>query len=213
VWARGTTEFERVVLLTDAVVAIAATILVLELRVPSGVAPDALESHVADDWRSFLAFGLSFALIALSWAGHHRFVGTIDRMDGRFVAWNFTYLALVCLMPYASSLISTYANSTFAVVLYLGIVGALTVVGMIGTILAVQCGFTREPGYTPGVRFDLIDDAARIVVFLIGIGIALVATDPSWGLTWLAVYLPVGVFVGRFDPDRAARRAARARRP
>src|SRR5262245_33677157 len=130
-WVRGSIEFERVLFLSDAVVAIAMTILVLDLHVPSGVAPDELARAVGEDSVGFFAFGLSFAVIALSWMGHHQFMSTIVRMDARLVGWNFAYLALIVLMPYASSLISSYGDSEFAVVSYLALVAAVTLAGML----------------------------------------------------------------------------------
>jgi uncharacterized membrane protein len=208
VWPRGTTEFDRVVLLTDAVVAIAATILVLDLRVPVGIAPaDLADKVLHDDAQAFLAFGLSFAVIAVSWIGHHQFVSTIARIDSRFLWWNFGYLALICVMPYVSSLISEYGHVTFAVVVYLAVISGLSLMGMVGSILAVQCGFTIEPGYTAAVRFELVDNSVRVAVFVIGMVIAAVSADASDGLTWLLVYIPIGIFMSRLDPTRRARRA------
>jgi uncharacterized membrane protein len=210
VWRRGTTEFDRLVLLTDAVVAIAMTILVLDLRVPEGIPADDLAHRVLhDDARAFLAFGLSFAVIAVSWIGHHQFVSTLARVDNRFLWWNFGYLGLICMMPYVSSLISEYGYVTFAVVVYLAVVSGLSLMGMVGEVLAVQCGFTIEPGFTPAVRFELLDNAVRVAVFVVGMVIAAVAADPSDGLTWLLVYIPVGILMGRIDPTRRARRARR----
>jgi uncharacterized membrane protein len=209
VWRRGTTEFDRVVLLTDAVVAIAMTILVLDLRVPTGIASDDLAHAVVhDEWQGFLAFGLSFAVIAISWVGHHQFVSTLGRVDNRFLWWNFGYLAFICLMPYVSSLISSYGHETFAVVVYLSVISGLSIMGMVGIFVAVRCGFTIEPGYTPAVRYGLIDDAVRVAVFAIGIVIASFAAEPSSGLLWLLAYIPVAIFLGRFDPTRRARRGA-----
>jgi uncharacterized membrane protein len=208
-WVRGTIEFERILFLSDAVVAIALTILVLDLRVPDGLAPHELAHAVANDWRSFLAFGLSFAVIANSWVGHHRFMSTIARMDSRLVWWNFSYLALIVLMPYGSSLISSHADSRFAVVSYLALVVVLTLDGMIGTVVAVRCRFTQEQGLTEEVRFDLLEDATRLIVFLLGIGIAFVASDSSWGLKWILVYIPAAAIVARRNPRRASRRAGR----
>jgi uncharacterized membrane protein len=209
VWERGSTEFDRVVLLTDAVVAIAMTILVLDLRVPD-VATTDLAGAVRHDWQSFLAFGLSFMVIAVSWTGHHQFVAALRRMDGRFLWWNFSYLALVCLMPYASSLISGHSDATFAVVAYLIVIAGLSMMAMIGWIVAVRCGFTIEPGYTETVRYELLDNTVRVAVFAIGIVIAVLAPDSSWGLKWLLAYLPIGIFMGRLDPVRRARRASQA---
>src|SRR5262249_50284955 len=134
VWKRGTIEFDRIMFLTDGVFAIALTLLVLDLHVPD-VANDLLKQAVLDDAPSFFAFGLTFAVIALSWMGHHRFTATIDRVDHRFVKWNFLYLASICLMPYASSLISRHDESSFAVAAYTGFIAVHALIGLLGTVL------------------------------------------------------------------------------
>src|SRR6478672_692362 len=85
VWERGSAEFDRVIFLTDGVFAIAITILVLDLQVPDVSDPGQLASAIRAEWPSFFAFFLTFAIIAVTWMGHHSFVSTLVRLDGAFV--------------------------------------------------------------------------------------------------------------------------------
>jgi len=201
VWKRGTIEFDRVMFLTDAVFAIAMTLLVLDLHVPD-VPADQLQDTVLGNVQPFFAFGLTFAVIALNWMGHHRFSSTLARVDHRFVELNFLYLAGICLMPYVSSLISRNAQSAFAVATYTGFIAFLALVGGLATVLAVECGFTTEPGYTRWARYDLLDSGLRCAVFATAAVIAVLAPDPGTALLWLLVYIPVSMVLGRFDPVR-----------
>ena len=138
VWNRGSAEFDRVIFLTDGVFAIAITILVLDLQVPDVSDPGQLATAVRAEWPSFFAFFLTFAIIAVTWMGHHSFVSTLVRMDTAFVKWNFLNLVCICLMPYTSSLISQHADdSTFAVAVYLGLIAVLALVDCLGDVIAV----------------------------------------------------------------------------
>jgi uncharacterized membrane protein len=203
-WPRGSAEFDRIIFLSDGVFAIVMTILVLDLHVPVVADPQhQLTDAVRAEWSSFFAFGLTFALLAVSWMGHHRFVSGLVRVDTRFVRWNFLYLALICLMPYASSLIAEYADdSSFAVACYLGLLGLLGLVDLLGDALAVRRGYLPTPGYPTWIRYSLIDTTARTAVMAIGIVIAYVSPRPSDGLLWLLALVPLSMFTSRYRPER-----------
>jgi uncharacterized membrane protein len=202
VWSRGSTEFERVVFLSDAVIAIALTILVLDLEVPTVDASD-LPQALREEWGSFFAFGLTFAIIAVSWMGHHRFVSALVRMDIRLVQWNFLYLAAICLMPFGSSLISEHADdSSLAVAIYLGLIATLFLIDVLGDVIAVRHHLLGTPGFPPWIRYEVIDSLVRIAVFVVGIAIAYVASVPSAGMLWLFALFPAGMLTSRLDPSR-----------
>ena len=63
---------------SDGVVAIAITILVLEIGVPSG-SPDDLWSALIDQWPSYLAYLVSFATSGAAWFGHSLITEYLDR--------------------------------------------------------------------------------------------------------------------------------------
>jgi uncharacterized membrane protein len=202
VWLRGSTEFERVAFLSDAVIAIALTILALDLQVPAVDAGD-LPRALGDELPSFFAFGLTFAIIAVSWIGHHRFVSALVRMDIRFVQWNFLYLAAICLMPFGSSLISEHADdSSLAVAIYLGLIATLFLIDVLGDLVAVRHHLLDTPGTPPWLRYEMIDGWVRIAIFLIGIPIAYLAPEPSTAMLWLLALMPAGMLTARLDPAR-----------
>jgi uncharacterized membrane protein len=203
VWNRGSAEFDRVIFLTDGVFAIAITILVLDLQVPDVSDPGQLASAVRDEWPSFFAFFLTFAIIAVTWMGHHSFVSMLERLDATFVRWNFLNLVCVCLMPYTSSLISQHADdSTFAVAVYLGLIAVLALVDLLGDVVAARRKLIAEPGYPPWLRRQMIEASARAAVVTVGIVIALISARPSDGLLWLLVLIPVNMVISGRDPGR-----------
>jgi uncharacterized membrane protein len=90
---------ERLVTFTDAVVAIAITLLALPLsEIGSGIAGHGVAAFVEEKWSSLLGFFLSFFVIARLWWGHHRIFAHVVRWDGPLVYltvfWLFTIVAL-----------------------------------------------------------------------------------------------------------------------
>ena len=109
-------EFNRIVTFSDGVFAIAITLLVLGLTVPSG--SDDLTRELLDNQGDFLAYAISFAVLGRYWLSHHRFFSALERFDGRLMALNLFYLAWVALVPFTSEVLGDFGNTTDAVVLY-----------------------------------------------------------------------------------------------
>ena len=81
---RGT-ELERIVYFSDAVFAIAITLLVLEIRVPEGLSPTALIATLGGMWPRFASCLISFSLIGGYWRAHHRLFRYIEAYDQRLI--------------------------------------------------------------------------------------------------------------------------------
>jgi Endosomal/lysosomal potassium channel TMEM175 len=104
---------ERLVIFTDAVVAIALTLLVLPLTdiVPALVAAhgrsiDAITGH---QWqiRSFL---LSFVVIARQWMSHHRLFAHVIEYSGALVVMNLAWLLTVVIMPFPTEMVGALSG-------------------------------------------------------------------------------------------------------
>lgn len=98
-------ELERLVFFSDAVVAIAITLLALELKVqPTGL--HFTFADIACAWHKFAAFFVSFIIIAVFWVNHHRFFVYIRAVDSRLMVYNMCWLLFIALLPFTSSLVS-----------------------------------------------------------------------------------------------------------
>lgn len=109
---------ERVLFFSDAIVAIAITLLALELRLP--VADDQ-SLHYADllkPWHIYLAFLLSFINISSFWNLHHRLFIYIKKMDDRLKLINTCWLFFIVILPFSSSVLSDHLGDSAAVTLY-----------------------------------------------------------------------------------------------
>lgn len=122
---------ERVGAISDGVIAVAATILVLELKVPEG-SFETLEVFL--HWsRLMAAWVISFAMIALVWFDNHLFLFQARRWTTRMTVVTFVQLAVVSLIPFASDLAVDHFRDIAAIVTF-------NVVMFINGIVSVALG-------------------------------------------------------------------------
>jgi uncharacterized membrane protein len=111
-------EFGRILTMSDGVAAIALTLLVLQIDVPQPPPAGGNAASMLDVARQLstplFAFSLSFVIIAASWYSHHRFVARLRGLDVAMVVWNFAYLFMLVLVPFASDLVGTYGDNAGA---------------------------------------------------------------------------------------------------
>jgi len=97
---------ERLVFFSDAVFAIAITLLIIEIRVPHlphGASDLAHLQALADLTASFVGYFISFAVIGLFWMGHHRAFTLAAHYHPRILGWNIALLAVIAFMPFATA--------------------------------------------------------------------------------------------------------------
>lgn len=102
-------ETGRVEAFSDGVFGIAMTLLVLEIRVPP---PDTLSGHLLDallrQWPSYVAYVISFVVIAIMWINHHNIFKFIKRTDNLFLLLNALLLMVICLVDFSTALLADY---------------------------------------------------------------------------------------------------------
>ena len=106
-------QLERLILFSDAVFAIAITLLIIEIRIPD-VHPDvsdhALLQALGHLIPKFVGFFISFMLIGLYWLIHHRMFGFVTDYDNRLRVLNLAFLFFIVLMPFSTGFYSEYAG-------------------------------------------------------------------------------------------------------
>jgi TMEM175 potassium channel family protein len=118
-------ESTRIEAFSDGVFAIAITLLVLGIKVPSheSVVDHGLASSLTALWPSFLAFFISFITVLVIWVQHHWVFTYVRRVDHRLLYWNGLLLLVVTFVPFPTGLLSehlTHADATLAANLYTG---------------------------------------------------------------------------------------------
>jgi uncharacterized membrane protein len=198
-------QLERLVFFSDAVFAIAMTLLVIDIRIPDlagqpggPAALDVLQRLVP----RILTFALSFAVVGLYWVGHHRIFGAVRAYDGRVIALNFAMLFFVVLVPFPTSFISAYGDDPAGPALY-----ALTNAGAGGleAILWLYLAWSKylDPAITDHyARFRFVYYLRAPLVFLASIPIAIWIGPHIAELSWLALFV-LGVVVRLLFPTES----------
>src|SRR3954451_8623639 len=97
----------RVEALSDGVIAIAITLLILEIKVPEGAGED-LPHQLADQWPAYLSYVVSFFVIGVIWMNHHALFTHLARVDRKLVTLNLVLLFTVATIPWPTNLLATY---------------------------------------------------------------------------------------------------------
>lgn len=115
---------DRVGGFTDGVLAIAITLLVLQLGTSS--AAGSLAERLRGEWPYFLSYVISFVNIGAIWLNHHKVTGRINRIDHTFLILNLVVLLVVTFLPFPTRVISQelatggHADQRTAALLYTG---------------------------------------------------------------------------------------------
>lgn len=104
-------ETGRIEAFSDAVFAIAITLLALELKVPhqgGSVTGPGLAAALAEQWPSYMAFACSFLSILAMWANHHRIFDLLRGGDGWLMLSNGLLLLVVTAVPFPTTILADY---------------------------------------------------------------------------------------------------------
>lgn len=105
-------QLERLILFSDAVFAIAITLLVIEIKIPEvhgeAITDKALLHRLAEMIPKFIGFLVSFLLIGQYWIVHHRMFGYVINFTGKLIWLNIFFLLAVALMPFSTGFYSEY---------------------------------------------------------------------------------------------------------
>lgn len=192
-------ETERLVLFSDAVIAITITLMVLEIRLQGDVAEmtdAALWEALFSIWPRFLSYLLSFVVIGSFWIIHHRKFELITRVSPMLMWLNLAFLCAIGLMPFVTDVLAEnggrLATATYAALVM--IVGCLSAAI---TIYAASAGLTREPISPLHYAWRSL---APVIVFGLSIPIAYFDADAA-KYVWLAL-IPANIAVRWFAaPD------------
>ena len=193
-------DVSRMVFFNDAIFAIAMTVLVLNFRVPEGLTGDTelrLSTYLSDHWDDFLAYFLSFGVLAFYWVAHHRLFGRVQRADHFLLYLNLAFLSCIALLPFPSELIQHYGDTEAAVMLWSLVIIAA---GGMFTALAVHVGRAGlyEPEPPEGHhRHTVLRNVTVPVVFALSIPVAIFNVTAA-KLLWLLVPVCFAVYRWRF---------------
>jgi len=185
---------ERLEMFSDGVIAIAITLLVLEISVPDSRAGD-LFSDLLESWPSYVAFVLSFVVIGIMWVSHHSMFERIARVDRGLLFMNLLLLLGIAFLPFPTALLASYAseggtNSSVAAAIYST---TMAFIGLAFTAMWVYLDRHRDL-LVEGIDPSLLRRSAKRsfvgpVVYGLSIGLAFVNA-----LACFVVYFGVAIY-------------------
>jgi uncharacterized membrane protein len=110
---------------SDGVLAVAITLLVLNITVPPADKTTDLGHALLGQWQIYAAYATSFITIGIIWINHHAMIGRLRQADHAILFWNLLLLMSVGILPFATSLMAAYvkqghASSHLAAAIYSG---------------------------------------------------------------------------------------------
>ncbi|MFF0739029.1 TMEM175 family protein [Streptomyces sp. NPDC004111] len=119
---------ERLVFFTDALFAIAMTLLAVELERPHAkelASARALGHFLVEQRGSYLAFVLAFVLLWSVWRRHHKLMDEVVVLSKSFVGWHAPFLLLVAFLPFPTAVMGTSITNPLAQTLFAGTMAAM----------------------------------------------------------------------------------------
>src|SRR5512142_1871346 len=144
---------ERIVFFSDAVMAIAITLLAIDIRVPEvdpTVAAQQLPALLSAMAPRFMTFFISFIVIGVYWISHHRYFGYIRRYDTRLILLNFLFLFFIVCMPFLAGLLGQYVVVPVALIAYTVAIAALGLSMALISWYASSGHRLIDPEFSPG---------------------------------------------------------------
>lgn len=121
--AKSDHALERLVFFSDAVFAIAITLLVIEIHAPhfeQGATTQEMVEALARLIPNFIGYAISFAVIGAFWAGHHRAFNLAGHYYSGVVLWNLLFLGAIAFMPFVTAFMSSNYGMVLPAAVYWG---------------------------------------------------------------------------------------------
>jgi uncharacterized membrane protein len=190
---------ERLIVFSDAVLAIAMTLLALDLPVPSGqTEPEVWHSFVRLLPENYLSFMISFLVTARFWYTHHRFFLFVDRADGRLTQLNLACLLMIMLIPFATRVLTVDGAFRISTILYAIVIASIALIFLVMVRHVVRRPLLR-PGVAPAaIRPMAVGVGTAAVVFLISIPVTFISATAA-EYSWLIMFAVARLLVPLID--------------
>ena len=123
-------SMNRLEAFSDAVFAIAITLLVLELAVPIA-GEQGLLSALHEEWLSYLAYLVSFATIGAFWLAHSAITEYVTSADPVFLRLNLAFLLVVSFLPYPTKVVAEFTREDETERVAATFFGATVLIGLV----------------------------------------------------------------------------------
>lgn len=167
---------------SDAVIAIAITLLVLDLKL-GNLAPENADSMLAHAlfqvMPSLTSFVIGFFVIAYYWYSYHRFMKYVTAIDHVFVMLNLIFIFFIVFLPFPTSILGSFLAKTSTVILYSIVIACIGWITFLMRIYAWKLGkLIKEPD-DKLLRAMIIQPFLSSVIYLASIPVAFISPIAS----------------------------------
>jgi uncharacterized membrane protein len=191
-------EFDRAAFFSDAVYAIAMTLLVVGIGVPK-VTDARLGEALSELDTSIISFFIGFFVLGYYWISHHQMFSQIRAVTTPFLVVNLVYLAVVAFLPFPTAVIGVNGDAPLAFVLFAGCLAAVSILEVALYTCALRDDLLTERPDATGRRHDVIAGLIPAAFVLLSIPVAFASTRAAF-LLWLLI-LPAEGLLDRYVPD------------
>jgi uncharacterized membrane protein len=194
-------EFDRVAFFTDAVFAIAMTLLIVSIETPD--LPKGLEADPKALWDQlkvlvpqFISFFLAFLLLGRYWMAHHEYFAALARVDRSLITANLVYLAFVAFLPFPTALVGRWEDNPVSVVAFAICLAVISGMESVLFRIAYRHGLLRLTMSEKEYRVGMLQSSTPVLLFVVSIPIAFWSPTVAL-LTWLLA-IPLGIALDVF---------------
>lgn len=188
------TGFDRVVFFSDAVFAIAITLMALEIGTPEVEDPTStheLWDAISQKGAAVGAFIVAFTWVAIYWRANHRFTTALKGMSSRYIGFMLVYLGLVAVLPFPAGMLGEYWENPVAIVVFSIYAALMSTMEVVLFVVADRDNLFIAPLTSRFRRYSIVGSLTPVVAFLIAIPVAFVST-----LAAIAAYIVGAVILG-----------------
>jgi uncharacterized membrane protein len=203
-YGRETVEFARTLTFTDGLFAIAMTLLVVDLAVPTlsdGSSVGELADALNDDMAKFISFFISFAVIGRYWMAHHTYFSALAKLDRGLIGLNLLYLAFIAFLPFPTALLGEYFENPLSIVIYAVNVALVSGMEVVLFSHAYRHDLLERKIPRDVYRYGAAMSLSPVLFFLLSIPVAFVSTTVAACCWFLG--LPFGIIAERWKPEGA----------
>lgn len=174
-------DTSRLEAFSDGVIAVAITLLVLDLKVPEPETGKSLADGLVALWPNLLAYVISFVAIGVMWLNHHTMFKRLARVDHSIMVLNLFLLLCIVTLPFSTSLLSTYLNvpgdETLAAIVHACsfLVASILFITLQHHVLSRRAHLLREPLTQSEKRIILRRGMIALPAYVIAAAAALIS--------------------------------------
>jgi len=203
-YGRDSLEFARTLTFTDGLFAIAMTLLVVDLAVPTlndAASVSELADKLNEDSAKFISFFISFAVIGRYWVAHHTYFSALARMDRGLIALNLVYLAFIAFLPFPTALLGEYFSNPLSIAIYAVNVAIVSSMEVVLFSHAQNHDLLERKLPRDVYRYGVLMSLSPVFFFLLSIPVAFISTTLAACMWFLGV--PFAAIAERWKPKGA----------